>query len=420
MENEIIKNINGEYKNKTYYQMLGRQWVKMVQRSHEEANASATSNCSINNFNNRTSFYLNPTEELNLGAFITPGSRVLTVLSSGDFVLDAIYHGASEVVTFDVNKYQLPVAAAKLRMANTVSFSEFMQFFTKSISPRHLNSDFFNQVYENDKSYPAYAFLKILMARKKEEESALHNDFIYKKLLALQSRLLCGERLTIEDNWLLNACRGSQISADVIRYADDKVLNKIVWLLTGKTYPVFYESISGRAYDSITGAYNESDRSFAKTQANFEGASIWYANQDIRTVDKINQKDGYDAIYLSNIPDYLEHEEFCQLVTSKLMPLLTENGQLVYLCHSTDNSGLTKPITQEDEVNLCKARFFASFNHEAAISLRSYVYGRYNYHQLKEMYDVSLSEVKSVDEIIYGNTFNENKPYSLIRVRNKR
>ena len=77
-------------------------------------------------------FYLNPTEELRMGDIVKPGRKTATVLGSGDFAMDSIYHGVSDITCFDINKYQYYIAALKLKALQNMSYDEYCNFFSDS------------------------------------------------------------------------------------------------------------------------------------------------------------------------------------------------------------------------------------------------------------------------------------------------
>ncbi|HEX8994021.1 MAG TPA: DUF3419 family protein [Candidatus Paceibacterota bacterium] len=60
------------------------------------------------------------------------GKRVLTVVGSGDQVINALYYGASEVVGYDINRNALYIAELKMAAIKTLSYQEFLRFFSES------------------------------------------------------------------------------------------------------------------------------------------------------------------------------------------------------------------------------------------------------------------------------------------------
>ncbi len=56
------------------------------------------------------------------------GKRVLTVVGSGDQVINALYYGASEVVGYDINRNALYICELKMAAIKTLSYQVFYNF----------------------------------------------------------------------------------------------------------------------------------------------------------------------------------------------------------------------------------------------------------------------------------------------------
>ena len=57
------------------------------------------------------------------------GKSVLTVIGSGDQVLDAVFHGAVEVTGFDINLYSTYITKLKIAAIRNLSYTEFLKYF---------------------------------------------------------------------------------------------------------------------------------------------------------------------------------------------------------------------------------------------------------------------------------------------------
>ena len=74
---------------------------------------------------------------------VKDGDTIATVYGSGDFALDAVFHGAREVVGFDINEFQYPVGAFKTMSLEILSYSDYFTFFQvyqsfySIVSPRY-------------------------------------------------------------------------------------------------------------------------------------------------------------------------------------------------------------------------------------------------------------------------------------------
>lgn len=94
-------------------------------------------------FENSPHFYVNPTERLIMGNYIEENDNVVSVLGSGDFALDSIYHGSKNIVTFDINKYQYYVAMLKYLAINGLSYDDFFTFFCDIKSEDYLSPELY-------------------------------------------------------------------------------------------------------------------------------------------------------------------------------------------------------------------------------------------------------------------------------------
>jgi S-adenosylmethionine:diacylglycerol 3-amino-3-carboxypropyl transferase len=60
------------------------------------------------------------------------GKRVLTIAGSGDQVINAVFYGAKEVIGFDINRNALFITQLKLAAIKTISYGEFVIFFSQT------------------------------------------------------------------------------------------------------------------------------------------------------------------------------------------------------------------------------------------------------------------------------------------------
>lgn len=104
--------------------------------------SSADASANIQKFGTHSTLYPFTTE--NIGGYLQsvcrPGVKVLSVASSGDHLLNAIYLGARSVTVFDLNRLALLWCELKLQAALTLSYAEFRSFFYRSFSEEPLSS----------------------------------------------------------------------------------------------------------------------------------------------------------------------------------------------------------------------------------------------------------------------------------------
>ena len=146
----------------------------------------------INNNDNMTDglfaegklFYLNPTEELRMGDFIKKGEPVATVLSSGDFAIDSIFNGASDVLTFDINRFQFYPAALKLKFIQNMEYEDYCSFFSDEDNDKFMSLETYNYIktiarFDKD----LYTFMDIIFKEfskaRKNVRKNIKQDFLY-------------------------------------------------------------------------------------------------------------------------------------------------------------------------------------------------------------------------------------------------
>lgn len=62
------------------------------------------------------------------------GKRVLSIVGSGDQIINAYFFGAKEVVGFDINKYAFFMLDLKISSVNKLNYHEFLEFFGNNLS----------------------------------------------------------------------------------------------------------------------------------------------------------------------------------------------------------------------------------------------------------------------------------------------
>lgn len=67
------------------------------------------------------------------------GKRILSIVGSGDQIIDAYFLGAKEVVGFDINKYAFFMFDLKFAAINELNYQEFLKFFGDNLDGGNLN-----------------------------------------------------------------------------------------------------------------------------------------------------------------------------------------------------------------------------------------------------------------------------------------
>jgi len=92
------------------------------------------------------------------------GKKILSIVGSGDQIIDAYFYGAKEVVGFDINKYALYFTRFKIGAIKVLNYREFLDFFGTGRDDAHLGlesyikfrnylnaevKEFFDKIYQN-------------------------------------------------------------------------------------------------------------------------------------------------------------------------------------------------------------------------------------------------------------------------------
>ncbi len=72
--------------------------------------------------------------------------RVLSIVSSGDQIIDAYYYGAKEVIGFDINKRSLFILEIKFVAITILKRKEFLEFFGTNMSNGNFNFQLYKKI----------------------------------------------------------------------------------------------------------------------------------------------------------------------------------------------------------------------------------------------------------------------------------
>lgn len=362
-------------------------------------------------------FYLNPTEELRMGAFVKEGARIATVLGSGDFAIDSIYHGVKNVTCFDINKYQYFPASLKLRALQHMSYEDYCNFFSDSIYDTKI---FDKNIYEDLKKYSdkndiLYIFMDIIIKRFNEEKDRVKKDIMINPFYYFI------HNITINDGD--NSTLLRRIAEKLDKSLEDKISELYLSYVfsgfgVGYVPPEVISLLHGLETIKTKNSYLESIDSFNKVRELIKKSKIDFVNCDVSKLGSILKNKGYidssfkgfQSIYLSNIPEYINGEYFVNDVVEKLMDILEDDGIIAYCCQ-----GVTK-----DDLNAGKSRVFdiinnsnntiADYNPLNKIRLVNNVCG---YELLKNRgFDVSLDETSS---LCVDNGYRDNDTFVYVK-----
>ena len=231
-----------------------------------------------------TTAFLNTNEPLGQYYKVFPieGGRVLTVAASGDHILQAVCNGAREIDAFDKNKIALYFAKLKVAAVKALDQWEFSEYY----------KDFENMSY----------YRKV------------------RKYLDLDVRIF------------FDALYSSKNCEEYIDYLVDRGF----LVENSKGYYAFDENYK---YISIDKAFQRRfeivevlEPNYEKTKNNLERVKINYYLSTLHTVlDKTPPDSRYDAVFLSNIYNWLRGDEmleFNSFLENILSKVLTDEGMI--------------------------------------------------------------------------------------------
>ena len=237
--------------------------------------------------------YLNPTEKMHISNLVDENSKFLTVLGSGDFAIDASFHGASEVLAFDINRNQYYPAALKVKGLQHMNYDEYWKFFSDVESSDYLSSELYNKlkrVSKNDNLL--YAFFDEIIAQKEMDSHRLKQ--------ALRKYGIDMEMLNQIGSFLGMNSEMNEVELDM-------VLNRMNLGYAGSSV---YRTISGLAGFKTKGTYLENEDSYKEAQEKIKKTKLSFTKTDLTrlksNLEAAGKRDKFNSIYLSNVPEYID------------------------------------------------------------------------------------------------------------------
>lgn len=272
--------------------------------------------------------YLNPTEVSPMSNIVSKDDNVLTVLGSGDFMIDSSFSEASRVLGFDINDNQYFIAALKLKAMQHWDYENYYSFFSDPRSDRFLNYYDYCRLVKYMKSieFKSFVFInEIINELKKDREDILEklksmNLSTNLDVLRIQLDMLglgYFERLGYDDIGM------------ILSYLDSNY-----------EVPNSLKTLTGTEGFKSRNTYLESEDTYKKAKGKLKHTSFEFINCDIKRIKeelaKLDNTDElFDTIYLSNIPEFMSVEKIEELFDVELMPLLKDNGTIAYCNQAT-------------------------------------------------------------------------------------
>lgn len=346
-------------------------------------------------FENSPHIYLNPTENLRMGDFVKEGDRVFTVCGSGDFAIDSLSHDASEIVTFDINNYQYYVAGLKKVALSKLNYEEYYSFFSDTKSNNFLNPEIYNKIKNGEKKSLLFAFWDQIFIQRCREISNLKNNPMYQML----NEIMNGDG---QLSMLLSMMMPMNFNFNNMKNTSEYMIGQVFEEMNGENHSKVFRAVSGENGVKTVGSYLENADIYDSCKDKASNGKVSFLKANLlslkSSIQNYKVSSGFDVIYLSNIPDYLQGEELLNVIDKHLMPLLNEDGKIVYCAQAIDpveffskDKGLVSDIRNNMLSGGSKSRIMADL-------VRANVIEGYNI--ISDRYDV---DAKAFDTLTTGN-----------------
>lgn len=358
-------------------------------------------------FTNSPHIYLNPTEVMKIGDFVHEGNDFATVLGSGDFALEAVHSKANSILCFDINKYQFPIILLKTEAMQSLSFEEYYNFFSNEKSDDFLSPKIYMKIKNNARKNSRYSYLfnfwdKIFAVREKEIVE-LRKDPLYNLLLKIKNNVPL-ETLNPQERMLFPELKqmlvnGKQNLLENFSPSQFYILAQILRIPIKSKISDLFQGTSGL---NIQSQYLSNSSNYQETKNLLPNSSISYIRSDLaklkRNIMRVkafqNGFSGFDSMYLSNVPEYIDGKSFFEIVSEELMPLMKDNGQIVYCVQATNPEVLksTKAELEYRKDNLSDCTKNPIFEMQEIFSTEGY-------QLLKEHFDISMESIDTLSQI---------------------
>lgn len=359
-------------------------------------------------------FYMNSNEELRMGEFVKPGSKTATVLSSGDFVIDSIYHGVNDITCFDINKYQYYLASLKIKALQNMSYDEYCGFFSdKEKNGRFLDIMTYEKLKKSSSSdFELYTFMDVLINRFNRAKLKIREEIKNSPLYDLIQ-----DSKVLDDPVLEKYVE--ELKSDMDNDDNNLFLNYIFTKFDkGYNSPEILHLFHSISMVKSPDSYFENEDNYNATRNMIKNSNIKFVSCDISNFKDVLKKKGcldsnfkgFQSIYLSNIPAYMRGDYFVNNVINSLMDILTDDGIIVYCCQG---------VTSED-LKIGKMAVFDIINNPEYSLQDSNPFNRIRLvndvcgYQLLERkkYDVSLDETSSLS---VGNGYRDKDTFVYVK-----
>lgn len=202
---------------------------------------------------------------------IPKGTSAFTISASYDTSLDLIGLGAKDIYSIDINSKQFYIDCLKIWSVLYLTYDEFYWFLVNPLSDKFLSEK----------------TIDYILSKVPESPARMYWYLIYNK----------GGRKLLQD-WVL---------LDENQFKEHQTLRVVTYL------------------------YLKNRDFYDKVREGLEDAYFHFTTCDVMKVGELELPTNiFDCALLSNIHNFIDPSEFYKVVTTKIMPLLKENGWLSY------------------------------------------------------------------------------------------
>jgi hypothetical protein len=279
-------------------------------------------------FSGNNQIYINTNDQTKEVTSDISGGDVLTVASSGDYLLDCVLQGTNNIVTYDINDFQYYATCLKLWALQTLDYDEYISFFTDRSSDKFLSSSLLEKIIEPFIKDPAYkywdTFRTYRQLEEKQSDALLRDgipaDTVIKLFMELEE-IFENNPNAMGDIEALFKNQTTFIQGSLLR-AKDYIAARTI------QYPEVNPNIIG---------HMSSKENFDLTRRNLNNVLITFENSDLLSLPAKLAGQKFDIAFLSNIPFYLDGYELFTSIDN-LQSTLYDDGVISYYYHNFKKS----------------------------------------------------------------------------------
>ena len=209
--------------------------------------------------------------------FCQPNSKVLTVCSSGDHVLNAVLRGCSDITTFDINKFTFYYLDLKMAAIESFSRTDFLQFMPGLITEEeYMNDDYKEYLLDIDEEL--YKMLEMFDVLPSINQAKEYQQDLFTSQTFLEN--------------LKNISKESYEFWTRLYNIDNNIMDSHLFK---------YKSCGLKDHVILSSNYLKSDQSYELVKNNLSNVVIKKEWTDVKFLGEKIKDQNFDFIHLSNI-----------------------------------------------------------------------------------------------------------------------